>query len=96
MHCENNNNELVNFLRKLAESIELNELSQEQMQHIGEFFMSYKYEEIDAKESQSEEFEQSDVIRFLTLGWYIYQIILKEKTEKEESFSSDEEEVPIS
>ena len=37
--------QLIPFLRKLADAIENKELAQVQLQSIGEFFMSYQFQE---------------------------------------------------
>lgn len=84
----NNNSDknLVPFLRELANSIENNKLSLNQLQHIGEFFMEYKFHEHnELDESKQDEFESSDVIKFLTLGWYIYRVMLDKQKEEEEN-----------
>ena len=72
---------LVPFLRNLATSIETNKLSPEQLQNIGEFFISYELAE--KKDSDiKEDFDDMDIIKFLTLGWWIYTHILnREDTE---------------
>lgn len=75
---ENSDAQLIPFLRELANSIESNKLSQEQLKHCGEFFMSYKFHEESSKQSETdddEDFSDMDVIRFISLGWYMYRII---------------------
>ena len=83
----NNNSsaELIPFLRGLADSIENNNLLPTQLQHIGEFFMSYKFQENNNQneDDEDEEFDSNDVVKFLTLGWYIYRIILDKQENKE-------------
>jgi len=66
--------QLAPFLRQLADSIESGQLSPEQVQHIGEFYMSYKV----INENTNNDHEEMDFIRFLTLGMYIYKFILNE------------------
>jgi hypothetical protein len=74
--------ELAPFLRELADSIESSrELPKDQLKYIGEFFMSYKFHEKRngwKKEEVEEEVGEMDVVKFLTLGWYIYKFILDE------------------
>lgn len=69
--------QLAPFLRQLADSIDSNKLTPEQMQQVGEFYMSYKVRNED-KDTDPEELEAMDFIRFLTLGMYIYRFILNE------------------
>jgi hypothetical protein len=73
---ENNADEqLAPFLRQLADSIEHNQLSSDQIQQIGEFFMSYKIRN-QSEENNSEINNPSEFIKFLTLGMYIYRFVL--------------------
>lgn len=65
------NNQLVLFFRNLADSIEKEELSEKQMSFIGEFYMSYQFQ------NELENIKEEDFIKFLVLGWYIYTIVLK-------------------
>jgi hypothetical protein len=67
--------QLVPFLRNLADSIEKEQLLPEQIQKIGEFYMSYKLN----TENSTEDPESMDVVKFLTLGWYIYTHILNKE-----------------
>lgn len=69
--------QLAPFLRQLADSIDSDKLSPEQMQQVGEFYMSYKVRN-ENTETVTEELEAMDFIRFLTLGLYIYKFILNE------------------
>jgi len=70
----NLNNNLVTFLRKLADSMEKNELSPEQTKKIGEFFMAYQMGE--HEDEHEDEDEDSDFMKFITLGWYVYRMVL--------------------
>ena len=67
--------QLVPFLRNLADSIEKKELLPDQLQKIGEFYMSYEKEIYDSGDNSTE--DSMDVVKFLTLGWYMYTHILK-------------------
>jgi hypothetical protein len=69
--------QLAPFLRQLADSIDSDKLSPEQMQQVGEFYMSYKVRN-ENTDTDPEELEEMDFIRFLTLGLYIYRFILNE------------------
>lgn len=78
---ENNADEqLAPFLRQLADSIENNQLSSDQIQQIGEFFMSYKLRN-QSEENNSEINNPSEFIKFLTLGMYIYRFVLNRDVE---------------
>ncbi len=86
---ENNADEqLAPFLRQLADSIENNELSSEQIQQIGEFFMSYKIRN-QSEENNSEINNPSEFIKFLTLGMYIYRFVLNSDGEIPEKISEN-------
>jgi hypothetical protein len=84
---ENNNDSdkmLIPFLRNLADSIEQRQLLPRQLQRIGDFFMSYKFQEQairdnDNSEQQPREFSQDELFKFIVLGWYIYCCILDNK-----------------
>lgn len=73
---------LAPFLRELADSIDSNKLQQDQLKSIGEFYMNYKMNDEIFNNTTSEEnnFEDMDIIRFLTMGWYIYTQLLKNNT----------------
>ena len=86
---ETNNDALIPFLRNLADSIEKQQLLPTQLQSIGEFFMMYNFQEqtrrdnIEIKEEAKpaeKEFSKEDLLKFLSMGWYIYQILLKDKS----------------
>lgn len=71
---------LPSFLRGLADSIDSKKLKQEELKCIGEFYMNYKMNEEIFSESKSNEennFDDMDIIRFLTMGWYIYTHLIK-------------------
>lgn len=66
---------LVPFLRQLADYIETSQLTPEQLQQVGEFYMSYK---VRNEITDTEEIDAMDFVRFLTLGLYIYKFLLNE------------------
>lgn len=68
---------LAPFLRQLADSIDSEQLTPEQMQQVGEFYMSYKVHN-EVTDDSTEEMDTMDFIRFLTLGMYIYKFILND------------------
>ena len=63
---------LLGFLKNLTQSVEKDELNQQQLQRVSEFFMSYQLRE----HIEDEEFNNEDTMKFLTLGWYVYKVIL--------------------
>jgi len=86
---ENNADEqLAPFLRQLADSIENNQLSSNQIQQIGEFLMSYKIRN-QSEENNSEINNPSEFIKFLTLGMYIYRFVLNSDVEIPEKISEN-------
>ena len=86
---ENNADEqLAPFLRQLADYIENNQLSSDQIQQIGEFFMSYKIRN-QSEENNSEINNPSEFIKFLTLGMYIYRFVLNSDGEIPEKISEN-------
>jgi hypothetical protein len=82
---ENGDEKMIIFLRNLATSIEEKKLLPQQLQRIGEFFMSFKFQEQaiadgDIIDTASDcELNEQDFMKFLILGWYIYVCILKNK-----------------
>jgi len=62
---------LIGFLKNLICSLEKDELNQQQLQRVSEFFMSYQLHE-----HVNTEFNEEDAIKFLTLGWYVYKVML--------------------
>lgn len=72
------NSLLSPFLRKLADDIDKKKLSPEEMQRIGEFYISWVfYLNLD---EQEEEISDKDFTKFLTMGWYVYKQLLKSDT----------------
>lgn len=75
----NDNKLLINFLRYLADSVENNQLLPNQIQRIGTFFMKYNFEEeLSDDRELDNDFSKDDLIKFLSLGYYIYTHILNE------------------
>jgi len=92
---------LVSFLRTLANSIEREELHPNQMQSIGEFFMSYQFQEQAIRDNDTsgedsgedeeggDAFSDMELIKFIILGWYVYCCILRGDTVKGEKGVND-------
>jgi hypothetical protein len=70
------------FLRNIADMLDSNKLNNKELKLIGEFYMSYKFQNtvIDKLDNEDlKDLEESDFIKFLILGWYIYCVILKDE-----------------
>ena len=70
---------IILFLRNLADYIEKKELSENKLKIVGEFYMAYNFDEEINKPETQEEIVEKDFIKFLVMGWYIYCILLKNK-----------------
>lgn len=75
----NNNEILVNFLKELANKIENNQIENNNIIKISQFMMSYNFESSNNNEND-EDFSRGDLIKFLSLGWYIYTQVLNSET----------------
>ena len=64
-----NRKELVKFLRELSNSIENNDIKDEKLLEISKFFMKFKF--------YDGEYERDEMVKYMSLGWYIYTYILK-------------------
>jgi hypothetical protein len=79
-----NTQNLINFLRDLANSMERGDLPSAKMQRIGEFFMKYKFHEQADKDTMKEDFmkdnqndfTEEEFTKFLCMGWYCYHTFL--------------------
>jgi hypothetical protein len=69
--------EVVKFLRDLATKLENDELHDEVALQATEFFMKLNFME-SCERSEEDSEEDSDVMKFLSLGWYIYTHIIPE------------------
>ena len=71
---------LSSFLRSLANSIERKQLEPEQLGRIGEFFMSYKFQEHASNEDENgdDEISHDEFLKFLFFGYYVYRVILRD------------------
>jgi hypothetical protein len=81
---ENPDASLAPFLRNLAQSIEEGRLLPRQLQRVGEFFMSYQFQEQAIKDGDNtsesdtskQKFSKSDLMKFIVMGWHVYSCIL--------------------
>jgi hypothetical protein len=78
-NIQNTSEQLVPFLRNLANLVEKKQLLPEQLQSIGEFFMAYQFKS-DTKQDLNPKvkFAHKDLMKFITLGWYVYCHILND------------------
>lgn len=74
-----NDRQLIPFLRNLADSIESDKLLPEQLQQVGEFYMAYMLSQETRKPETDE--DDFDIVKFITMGWYVYKMIQDEKTD---------------
>jgi hypothetical protein len=65
--------QMVIFLRGLADSIENKSLDVKKLQQVGEFFMSFLFQE----QLEKPDNEEKEFLKFLVLGWWIYTHIEK-------------------
>ena len=84
-----NNNKLIIFFRQLANNIELNRLSNEQLMKAGEIFMDYQYADYTSVFGSGTEKENQ---KYLFTGWYIYLMLEFNKIEKEQEGTEDNQE----
>lgn len=82
------NERLIPFLRNLADSIEQKQLVPRQLAAVGEFFMSYQFQDEKSRDDEgisvpfggdNGDFDSKELMKFLILGWWIYSHILKEE-----------------
>ena len=68
----NNQQQLIDFLRNLANDIENNNIEDEKLLNISQFMINYHFQ----NEEISDDYSRNDMIKFLSLGWYIYTQLL--------------------
>jgi hypothetical protein len=71
----NPNRSLITFLHKLAENLEKNKLTDEEIQKVGEFYIAWV-----SNKQEEEDMTDKDFMKFFTMGWYVYKQILKGDT----------------
>ena len=72
---------LVSFLRDLADKIDTEALSVDQLQHVGEFHINYITQNITKGEDATnyEDISDIDLIKFVSLGLYMYKYYIGDK-----------------
>jgi hypothetical protein len=78
-------NQLISFLRDLANNVKEKKLNNEQLDNIGDFFMSYQFQEQARKDNDESEladvhYTSSELLKFMSMGLYIYRRIKLEQT----------------
>jgi len=71
-----NISQISTFLRKIADNIEQNILTELQLKLVSEFFIEYNFMNREQKEIEHD-ISDKDFRKFLSLGWYIYNKIEK-------------------
>lgn len=74
--------QLTTFLKGLIASIDEKTITSRQLRNVGEFYMSYMFNEqvgADDEETDIDDFQSQDFMKFMVMGWYIYKIILADK-----------------
>ena len=77
--------QLIPFLRDLANSLEANQLNSKQLENIGDFFMSYQFQEQARKDDDQSippivQYTNAELVKFVSMGWYIYQLLRLEQS----------------
>lgn len=72
----NNQQQLINFLRNLANDIENNNIEDENLLKISQFMMNFQFQ--NQQDEQSDDYSNDDMVKFLSLGWYIYTQLLNQ------------------
>ena len=65
-----NRKELVKFLRELINSIENNDIEDNKLLEISKFLIKFKFYE-------NGKYEEDEMVKYMSLGWYIYTYLLK-------------------
>ena len=95
---DESNGRLILYLRNLADSIERRELSSSRLQSVGEFYMRQQFREQAKRDGHATSpspsrrtFRQQDLVKFITVGWYLYCCLLGEYELVVDDESSDSE-----
>lgn len=68
------NKVFITFLKDLQKQIENNTLSSLDKRKIGEFILRYHFEK--EVEEMTDEISEDEVMRYTSIGWYVYNVIL--------------------
>lgn len=61
--------DLIEFMETITEKLKNKILSEDELKHVSEFYMAYKFTDI------RNDLTDQELIKFLSLGWYIYKNI---------------------
>ena len=67
---DDSNKEITDFLKDIIISIENKTIDQNNLKLVGEFLMSYKYQQV-----SDDNYEYSDILKYVSIGYYIYKIM---------------------
>lgn len=87
---ETPNEDIANFLSELSKLVREDRLNEKQIQLIGEFYLNYLFNsdiEVDDEEHDKREegdVDKNELMKFLSLGWYMYTFLIKNKSSEEE------------
>lgn len=70
-------NELSTFLRNLANEIETGNMDPIKLQKVSDFHLQCRFQD-QLETMDEEEFSKEDMIKFISLGWYVYHVLLKD------------------
>ena len=74
------NNKLADFLDETSKLIKDKKISDNQLRIVGEFYMASKFNE---NVDNINDLTEKEVVKFLFIGWYIYNMILITKKNEE-------------
>lgn len=83
--------ELIKFLRELADGLEKEEIEEKEQSYISEFFMKYKFMDGIMQMMNQEDKDKDEIIKYFSLGWYIYTFLLKKTGEMSTSNTEQNE-----
>lgn len=73
------NNELISFLTDMKEKLQNDQISDDELEIMGEFYMLCKFKQEFAR--MKAEVDEKDLVKFLMLGWYFYCILQKKEAQ---------------
>ena len=71
MSTDENKASLITFLKNITKSIEDSSINEEKLKLVREFYTSYSLQNIECPD----EFSEKEILKFLTMGWYVYNHI---------------------
>ena len=73
------NNELISFLTDMKEKLQNEQISDDELEIMGEFYMLCKFKQEFTQ--MKAEVDEKDLVKFLMLGWYFYCILQKKEAQ---------------